>query len=292
MKFKNYRNKYSDDDRIYSSEDVYNMPVGEAFNRKEELLSQNRQIGMPTPDELRSSGNVVWVSAYKRDDGTEVCAHWRSKPDSATENNLAGGIGEKDSVILRENQKFTSKVVQYAINFNNDRNAMYKDARDCMNIALLGPENIQDTEEYKVILDADVESISKMLKFDIPNDYKTISYSSDSSMAKALNESKELKKQLQNWLKHSYGKEKERLQISINEDTNLFRSIHNAVVLNLKYEKGYVTGYLYDLYDFNYQDYSDFKDGRLWLYNTGAYILQESQILKNYNILVPIKVKI
>ena len=91
MKFKNYRNKYSDDDRIYSSEDVYNMPVGEAFNRKEELLSQNRQIGMPTPDELRSSGNVVWVSAYKRDDGTEVCAHWRSKPDSATENNLAGG---------------------------------------------------------------------------------------------------------------------------------------------------------------------------------------------------------
>ena len=87
MKFKNYKNPYNNDTKIYSHSDIYNMPLGEVFKRKEELLGQYRVLGVPKESELKSSENVVYVEAYTRSDGTEVKAHWRSKPNSGSENN-------------------------------------------------------------------------------------------------------------------------------------------------------------------------------------------------------------
>ena len=52
------------------------------------LPQQYHQIGIPSDKELQSSDNVVYVQAYTRDDGTEVRAHWRSKPDGIENNNL------------------------------------------------------------------------------------------------------------------------------------------------------------------------------------------------------------
>jgi len=81
MKFKNYKNKYTNDNVIHSIEDVIGMPFGDVVNREPELESQYRQIGLPTNSELNSSPNAVYVNAYTRDDGTQVSAHWRSKPE-------------------------------------------------------------------------------------------------------------------------------------------------------------------------------------------------------------------
>ena len=81
MKFKNYRNPYTNDNRIYSKKDLHDMPFGEFIRRKNEVLSQFRVLGVPTEKELRGSDNVVYVEAYTREDGTEVKAHYRSKPD-------------------------------------------------------------------------------------------------------------------------------------------------------------------------------------------------------------------
>lgn len=81
MKFKNYRNPYTNDNRIYSFKDLYDMPFGELIRNKQEVLGQYRVLGVPTEQELQGSENVVWVEAYKRDDGTEVRGHWRSKPN-------------------------------------------------------------------------------------------------------------------------------------------------------------------------------------------------------------------
>ena len=55
MKYKNYRNKETLDNRIYSNRDIYDMPVGEVFKRKKEILEQNRSIGIPTVQELQNS---------------------------------------------------------------------------------------------------------------------------------------------------------------------------------------------------------------------------------------------
>ena len=81
MRFKNYRNPYTNDNRIYSFKDLYNMPFGELIRHKQEVLGQYRVLGVPTEQELQGSENVVHVEAYTRDDGTEVKAHYRSKPN-------------------------------------------------------------------------------------------------------------------------------------------------------------------------------------------------------------------
>ena len=65
------------------------MPLGEVLRNKEELLSQYRVLGVSTESELRNSDNVVYVQAYTKEDGTEVKAHWRSKPDGVENNNLS-----------------------------------------------------------------------------------------------------------------------------------------------------------------------------------------------------------
>ena len=71
MQFKNYKNPYTKNSKIYSSDDIYNMKTGETFARKKELLAQNRTIGVPTEEELSKSDNVVWVNEYTREDGVK-----------------------------------------------------------------------------------------------------------------------------------------------------------------------------------------------------------------------------
>ena len=88
MRFRNYKNKYTNDNRIYSNEELYNMPLSELVSLQQELGSQYGSIGFPMESELRQSENVVYVHAYTRDDGTEVRAHWRSKPNTGT---ITGG---------------------------------------------------------------------------------------------------------------------------------------------------------------------------------------------------------
>ena len=75
----NYYNKETNDGRIFSFEDVVNIPQEEdAFYRKA-IDYQYGEIGFPRDEELRNSSDVVYVRAYTRDDGTEVRAHYRSK---------------------------------------------------------------------------------------------------------------------------------------------------------------------------------------------------------------------
>ena len=96
MKFKNYVNRYTKDNRIFSKEEISNMSVRDAYGNKKAIISQNRKIGVPSESELRNSSNVIWVNPYRRDDGTEVKGYWRSKTGS-----ISGGIvGDTPQVIM------------------------------------------------------------------------------------------------------------------------------------------------------------------------------------------------
>ena len=88
MKFKNYVNSLTGDNRIFSNKEIADMSVREVFKNKDAIMRQHFQIGIPSEKELQASDNVVYVQAYTRDDGTEVRAHWRSKPDGIENNNL------------------------------------------------------------------------------------------------------------------------------------------------------------------------------------------------------------
>ena len=97
MKFKNYVNSLTGDNRIFSNKEIANMTVKEAFGRQDEILAQHNQIGIPSEKELQASDNVVHVNSYTREDGTEVRAHWRSKPDGIQNNNLSAQKNSSDT---------------------------------------------------------------------------------------------------------------------------------------------------------------------------------------------------
>ena len=95
MRFKNYRNSYTNDNRIYSKDEMLDMTVREIKDRAEEIIAQHRVLGLPDEKELAGSDNVVHVNAYTREDGTEVKAHWRSKPGEGS-NNTNDAVNDSD----------------------------------------------------------------------------------------------------------------------------------------------------------------------------------------------------
>ena len=96
MRFKNYKNKYTNDNVIHSIEDVIGMPFGDVVNREPELESQYRQIGLPTNSELNSSPNAVYVHAYTKADGTQVSAHWRGAGVNEGVNDVNEGVNNSN----------------------------------------------------------------------------------------------------------------------------------------------------------------------------------------------------
>ncbi len=67
--------------------DRYLLTLRQIKDRAEEFIAQHRVLGLPEESELAGSDNVVHVESYTRSDGTEVKAHWRSKPNSGSSNN-------------------------------------------------------------------------------------------------------------------------------------------------------------------------------------------------------------
>ena len=80
---KNFFNKFTNNNRIFSYQDVLNMSNDEGAFFKDAIDYQARTIGLPTNEQLQMSSDVVYVHAYTRDDGTEVRAHYRSKTGHA-----------------------------------------------------------------------------------------------------------------------------------------------------------------------------------------------------------------
>ena len=180
MKFKNYRNSHTNEDKIYSRKNISDMSVREAFSRKDELMAQHRAIGIPSEGELKSSPNAVWVEAYTRDDGTEVRGYWRSRPEGSAENNSNDNAKSDDittdeqstvtggaSKIYREKEQSEIKDLpknnddyfekernnpqSVLMRVNAERNAQRPDAKLFMDIALVGPKNVPSTQDYQFV---------------------------------------------------------------------------------------------------------------------------------------------
>jgi len=83
---KNFFNKFTNNNRIFSYQDVLNMPNEEGAFFKDAIDYQARTIGLPTNEQLQNSSDVIYVHAYTRDDGTNVRAHYRSKAGHAFSN--------------------------------------------------------------------------------------------------------------------------------------------------------------------------------------------------------------
>ncbi len=79
-----YTNPLTGNNRIFTREDISSMTNDEFENYEKEIMSQLKFIGIPTNGdmerEILTSGNVIYVKAYTRSDGTKVKGYYRSKP--------------------------------------------------------------------------------------------------------------------------------------------------------------------------------------------------------------------
>ena len=84
---RNFINAITNDNKIYTAEDIGGMSGDEFMENEKAINYQMANLGIPRESDLSGNPDVVYVHAYTRDDGTEVRAHYRSKPDGVGSNN-------------------------------------------------------------------------------------------------------------------------------------------------------------------------------------------------------------
>ena len=84
---RNFINAITNDNRIYTAEDIGSMTNKEFMANEKAIDYQMANLGIPRESELTGNPDVVYVHGYTRNDGTEVRAHYRSKPDGVGSNN-------------------------------------------------------------------------------------------------------------------------------------------------------------------------------------------------------------
>ena len=84
---RNFINAITNDNKIYTAEDIGGMSGDEFMENEKAIDYQMANLGIPRNADLIGNPDVVYVHAYTRDDGTEVRAHYRSKPDGVGGNN-------------------------------------------------------------------------------------------------------------------------------------------------------------------------------------------------------------
>ncbi len=77
--YSNYRNPLSGDNKIYTREDIGDMPNEEFTDKEAEIRSQWGKIGIPSNAQMNSAGGAVYIAPYTRSDGTHVRGHYRAR---------------------------------------------------------------------------------------------------------------------------------------------------------------------------------------------------------------------
>ena len=318
MKYKNYKNPYTQEDSIYSRNNMLDMSLRELISRKDEILAQTRVLGIPEDKELSGSENAVYVEAYTRDDGTEVKSHWRSKPNNTLSDNYSlkknsgfptGGASkierEKEEIAInklsKNNDEFFEKErsnpQSWLMRINAERNSDRPTAKLFMDIALVNPKRVPSTQDYQYLTKEEGQIFNKKYKLtgnkEIPSSYDGFRFSKDSPTAQELNNSQELKNQIfadKNYDSRTGTFKRDKLEIEFKNDKNLQYSFGHMTVLNPKIENDYITGLAFDKYDFEEMYGKNFKDVSKEIkdLNNKAYSLQSLGHLKNYYIFVPI----
>lgn len=81
-RFSNYSNPINGSPKIYTRESIGEMTTDEYLSAEKEINAQLNSIGIPNNAEMQSysaSGDVVYVNAYTRSDGTDVKSYYRAK---------------------------------------------------------------------------------------------------------------------------------------------------------------------------------------------------------------------
>jgi len=280
------------DNKIFTREDIKQMSTKEFSDNELAIKFQLSTMGIPSNIQLADNKNVVYVHSYKKANGNIVKAHYRTKPDNATENNFSYSTNETTTFLKLETE---NKLASINAKMNKDR----PNAKELLNLSLVkgGLKNAPKTNYYKILSNDFTNDINNLFKLnktnlEINKNWYGIRYSKNSSFSKNLSNSEQLQRQVKEYCKNNKNiSSDEKIPIELTEDKNLHYSIGHGTILNPQVDStGYFKGLLFDKYDYDLILKNIFDETNKL--NNSAYILQSLNIIKNYYILIPINFKL
>ena len=304
-KLKDFFNKISNNNRIFTAEDIGEMSNNE-FSRNEKAINyQMGNLGIPRRNDLNRNSDVVFVQAYTRADGTEVKAHYRAKNSgimtgAATNLNPQNQRSTIDDYSNVVNDAFMGLVNKAALDvgilgygkfkhepdalamwdiaseplWNKNNDYISKNGALYNNISSLADEYTQ----YKSKIKEKVKS--QFGKEDVPG----IVFHENSSVANAISRSQELNDFVnKNATVLKSGKEVTG-SLGFNSDANLHNAFGKVDVLSAKMKNGYIDVTILDTYDFNPNE----KDWKVQM----GYSVQKADLLYPYYTVVRCRYKL
>lgn len=96
---RNFINAITNDNRLYTAEDIGNMTSKEFVSNEKAIDYQMENLGIPRQNDLTNNSDVVYVHAYTKGDGTKVKAHYRSKQDGVVSDNCQNDGNNTDTAV-------------------------------------------------------------------------------------------------------------------------------------------------------------------------------------------------
>ena len=305
---KDFFNKISNNNRIFTAEDIGEMSGNEYTQNEKAIFHQLQNLGIPRRNQLNGNPDVIYVHAYTTADGTHVKAHYRSRNGSFatgyatntnnTYNSNKPKIKEIKPADFSNLEKYNS-ITKSLLEINEKLNYNRPDARELMNIGLSGFENLPEHSEFSVFQPEAVEYVNNQLNIKnskglvIPKGWNGVIYDKNSGFSKRLSNSPELQKQV---MKYYDNKTKSftsnQILIDFKEDKNLCYSIGHGTVLNPRIENEEFKAILFDKYDFQWLNKEKLPDDHMRFINNGAAFAELTPILTNYYVIIPIRFKL
>lgn len=128
---RNFVNAITNDNRLYTAEDIGNMTSKEFVSNEKAIGYQMENLGIPRQSDLTNNSDVVYVKAYTREDGTKVKAHYRSKQD---------GVVSVDVLSAKVRGNYVDIELLDTYDFNkNEKNPLVKMGRSAQETGKLNP---------------------------------------------------------------------------------------------------------------------------------------------------------
>ena len=304
-KLKDFFNKVSNNNRIFTAEDIGEMS-GSEFSQNEKAIDyQMGNLGIPRRNNLSENSDVVFVHAYTRADGTEVKAHYRSKNGGVmtgaaanlTPQNQRSTIDDYSSVVEDGFMGSISKTILDAaiwgygeLKHEPDAVAMWNIASEPFwnknndyirkNGALYNNINSLSGEyaQYKSKIKEKVKS--QFGKEDVPG----IVFHENSSVAQAISKSQELNDFIYKNANALKSGKNVTGSLGFTSDRNLHNAFGKVDILSAKLKGKDIDVILLDTYDFN-------PNEKNWKVQMG-YSVQKANLLNPYYTIVRCKYKL
>ena len=277
---RDFFNKISNDNRIFTAEDIGEMSSSEFSQNEKAIDYQLAHLGVPKNSDIAQSDDVIYVSAYVRDDGTKVRAHYRSKNGNISNKNtnvLANEMTSSEKIADKLGYFISKPLTVAGANLQNARRD-FEYAKNNNNAHIMYRYNINNKGLNEV-----------MNIIGIPKNSRGVIYDINSKQSKKIFYSPEIQDYiLKNSSKLIKNEQETVSDINFTIKQN-FKGIDNY--LGLQHCKlynphitsdGYFSGIVIDYYDFEYRPLKGSIKNRTQNYiNNWGYSMQEKGLLEN-----------